>query len=63
MSDDPLCVEIRCQTRGEFDPWYTVWLVNPDIPEDLVDVIFEDEDYRRCLFFCNRYGYEITKRP
>ena len=52
---------IRCQTAGEFDPWFTVWLIDPDDPEEVIDVVFEDEDLRRCHWFCEHNGYEIIR--
>lgn len=62
-ADEILHVVIRCSTINEFDENYTVWLLNPDDPEDEIDVIFEAEDLRQCLFFCERAGYEVEDYP
>lgn len=56
-------VNIKCSTRNEFDPHYTVWLIDPENPEDEIDVIFEDEEYRTCLRFCEEAGYTIVSGP
>lgn len=56
-------VNIKVQTRNEFDPWFTVWLINPTDPDDEIDVIFEDEDLASCELFCEENGYIIVSRP
>lgn len=60
---EPMCVQIRYQTVNDFYPWFTVWLVNPDDPEDLIDVIFEEESLDYCVRFCTLQGYEIASMP
>ncbi len=66
MEDDLLPatkVNIKVSTRGEFDPWFTVWLINPYDEEDEIDVIFEDSDLNPCLRFCQENNYEIVSGP
>jgi hypothetical protein len=56
-------VNIRVSTRGEFDAHYSVWLINPNDPDDEIDAIYDTDSLSDAVSFCRRRGYTIVERP
>ena len=56
-------VNIKASTVGEFDLRLSVWLINPEDPDDEIDVIYETDSWRDAKNWCDANGYEIVERP
>lgn len=59
-------VNIKAMTVGEFDLAVSVWLIDPEDPENEIDAIADFEgDYalREAEEWCQKHGHSVVQRP
>lgn len=56
-------VNVKAGTVGEFDLSLSVWLINPEDPDDEIDEIYQTDSWIDVVRFCKANGYEIAEKP
>ena len=56
-------VNVKAGTVGEFDVKLSVWLINPEDPDDEIDEIYQTDSWIDVVRFCKANGYEIVDKP